>query len=217
MLIGKHLPRPQLMTCALFMFFCLGVSGYAQANETGGHGHGGSSGGEAAMVTVDTLHESMPGEAPIIKPFQEMFDRCAQQAMGMPPNQNLKCQFQNMGVLPSKEHCSKNAGSCHNIGKAIDVGKIKCGDREISPKTAVNEYNKLAVCFLTDKEKSGQGKFNQVIYTLASPQFQAQVAAVPNGAKLVQKEEHEDHVHIQWDCENGDGLGRGACVNGQAK
>jgi len=166
------------------------------ANETGGgsSGRGGDSQSTAWQFAYE-LNE-VPSK-PIIAPFKKLFPKCMDQVAG---KQGFsQCQFQNLGIAPSAEHCRKSPGSCHNVGKAIDVGKVRCGhDFVKDPRKDHEFYNQLSKCFLTDPELGGKGKFQTVIYAHPEKKIMEEVKA--KGASFIMKEDHADHIHIQWDC-----------------
>ena len=165
----------------------------------------GSSGSGSATPAMQTASELKTSD-PIVKPFQDNFDKCASQASGGGDGSSsggAGCTFENLGIQPSAAHLATSAGSCHNIGKAIDVGKVNCGGSMKDPKTDHDFYNKVADCFADAPEVDGK-KFNKVIYDFADGNN-------PNVVKSA-KGDHDQHIHIQWDCEYGDGAGQGAAA-----
>jgi hypothetical protein len=179
-------------TCLTFSVAAFGLM--AVANETGRGSSGGGSGGDAKMITAS---EILPHDGePIVKPFQETFDRCVSEASGsLSPGGSNRCKFQNMGIMPSKEHLATSPGSCHNIGKAIDVGKIDCGSSKKDPQKDHAFFSKVAGCFAKTPAKDGK-EFTKVLYDFAD-------GSDPKVAKS-SKGDHHDHIHIQWDCKTGD-------------
>jgi hypothetical protein len=186
----------------------------ATLEVVGSSGSGGASDSGSNMQYASEFSSSATNK-PIIAPFKETFDKCAHAASNPSydgsavdaSSSSGPCKFENLGIQPSAAHLATSPGSCHNIGKAIDVGKVDCGNGVKDPRVDKVFYNGLSKCFLNDKTDGGTGKFQNAIYAYADKK-----ETLPNGATITIKDDHTTHVHFDWDCKYGDGNGSGAAV-----
>jgi len=167
------------------------ISNGSGGGKTSGRGSGGKS---SPMKTVDQLK----GGQPIVGPFKEHFDKCAWKGANGSQFQGggARCRFHDMGI--SRQLHRGKRPSCHNKDEAIDVGKVECGGRIITPENHPESYMEIAKCLATEADD----KF-KVIYLDKTPVENM----MPGGVRG----KHKDHMHVQLKtCKlSGKGKGKG--------
>lgn len=127
------------------------------------------SGSRTTLTPVSPTELS--GMRKIIPPFQKWFSACTK-GLGLGD-----CRFENMGIMGDAAHRARR--SCHNSGEAIDVGTVTCsGGQKIT--TDSPQFFNLANCLANDSKDE-----LQVVFYKAT------------GPNMIQKSDHNKHMHIQ--------------------
>jgi hypothetical protein len=154
------------------------------------------------------------GIAPIIPSLQRGFDECARQVTGHADSRS-PCAFENLGVLPTKSHCKTDSLSCHALGRAVDIGSIRCGNSRIEPSRHRKQYNDFVKCLMLEVNYGDLQQIELVIYAHASEHLQNIIKSQVREGELLKGESEAVHLHLQLKCSKPSEPPRHVCSGSQ--